>query len=226
MKKMAESMYNLKYGMDLFMNDVFEEHADMSEKYSFSDIWQALTSKEANYTDEEISNNTRLINSARIYWLIVYVLVFFLLWGLSALVIWPAYKFIKPLKKRVAKEQKRYLALLLGELPRLQLLEFGHLGRVLVLPGEFLVEAETVIDAGRRFASLDVVGRVASEAGVIADLAHVLFSLFPADGDVAMGAPFLCGCRFFPSSRLQDDVPLRVVRGEHGEQDRGHLIGL
>ncbi|MBR6329697.1 MAG: cyclic nucleotide-binding domain-containing protein [Lachnospiraceae bacterium] len=33
MKKMAESMYNLKYGMDLFMNDVFEEHADMSEKY-------------------------------------------------------------------------------------------------------------------------------------------------------------------------------------------------
>ena len=87
---------------------------DMSEKYSFSDIWQALTSKEANYTDEEISNNTRLINSARIYWLIMYVLVFFLLWGLSALVMWPAYKFIKPLKKRVAKEQKRYLALLLG----------------------------------------------------------------------------------------------------------------
>ena len=86
----------------------------MSEKYSFSDIWEALTSKDATYSDEEITNNTRLINSARIYWLIVYVLVFFMLWGLSALILLPVFRFIKPLKGRFAKAQKRYLALLLG----------------------------------------------------------------------------------------------------------------
>ncbi len=88
--------------------------AAMNEKYSFSDIGKALFKDQVDYSEEEIVNNTRLVNSARIYWLIVYVLVFFLLWGLSALVMWPAYKFIKPLKKRVAKEQKRYIALLLG----------------------------------------------------------------------------------------------------------------
>jgi len=88
--------------------------AAMNEKYSFSDIGKALFKDQVDYSEEEIVNNTRLVNSARIYWLIVYVLVFFLLWGLSALIMWPAYKFIKPLKKRVAKEQKRYIALLLG----------------------------------------------------------------------------------------------------------------
>ena len=77
--------------------------AAMNEKYSFSDIGKALFKDQVDYSEEEIVNNTRLVNSARIYWLIVYVLVFFLLWGLSALVMWPAYKFIKPLKKRVAK---------------------------------------------------------------------------------------------------------------------------
>ena len=86
----------------------------MAEKFSFSAIWQALTSNELDYTEEEISNNTLLLNSARLYWLIIYVLVFFVLWGLAALVMWPAYKFVKPLKKRVAKQQKRYIALLLG----------------------------------------------------------------------------------------------------------------
>ena len=88
--------------------------AAMNEKYSFSDIGKALFKDQVDYSEEEIVNNTRLVNSARIYWLVVYVVFFFLLWGLSALVMWPAYKFIKPLKKRVAKEQKRYIALLLG----------------------------------------------------------------------------------------------------------------
>ena len=88
--------------------------AAMNEKYSFSDIGKALFKDQVDYSEEEIVNNARLVNSARIYWLVVYVVFFFLLWGLSALVMWPAYKFIKPLKKRVAKEQKRYIALLLG----------------------------------------------------------------------------------------------------------------
>ena len=88
--------------------------AAMNEKYSFSDIGKALFKDQVDYSEEEIVNNTRLVNSARIYWLIVYVLVFFLLWGLSALILIPVFRFVKPLKGRVAKEQKRYIALLLG----------------------------------------------------------------------------------------------------------------
>ena len=86
----------------------------MGEKYSFPDLWKALTGKALTYTDEEINNNNRLVNSARMYWLVVYFLVFFILWGLSALVLLPVYRFVKPIGKRVAKEQRRYIALLLA----------------------------------------------------------------------------------------------------------------
>ena len=88
--------------------------AAMNEKYSFSDIGKALFKDQVDYSEEEIVNNTRLVNSARIYWLAVYVVFFFLLWGLSALILIPVFRFVKPLKGRVAKEQKRYIALLLG----------------------------------------------------------------------------------------------------------------
>ena len=85
----------------------------MNERYSFSDLWKALTSNDLDYTEEEIANSNRLTSSARMYWLIVYLLAFFILWGLSALLLLPVYRFIKPVGKLVAKEQKRYLALLL-----------------------------------------------------------------------------------------------------------------
>ena len=88
--------------------------AAMNEKYSFSDIGKALFKDQVDYSEEEIVNNTRLVNSARIYWLVIYVVFFFLLWGLSALILIPVFRFVKPLKGRVAKEQKRYIALLLG----------------------------------------------------------------------------------------------------------------
>ena len=91
-----------------------KSRAAMNEKYNFSAIREALTSTQDNYTEEEITNNTILVNSARIYWLIIYIVVFFLLWGLSALLLLPACRFIKPLKKHIAKEQKPYLALLLA----------------------------------------------------------------------------------------------------------------
>ena len=91
-----------------------EARAAMREKYSFSDIWKALTNSEIEYTDEEINNSNRLMNSARIYWLVIYLLVFFVLWGLLVLVLLPVYRFIKPVGKLVAKEQRRYLALLLA----------------------------------------------------------------------------------------------------------------
>ena len=86
---------------------------DMGEKYSFSDLRKAFTSDVVEYTDEEIVNNNQLMNSARMYWLVIYILAFFILWGLSALLLLPLYR-LKPIGKRVAKEQKKYLALLLG----------------------------------------------------------------------------------------------------------------
>ncbi|MBP3203152.1 MAG: mechanosensitive ion channel [Bacteroidales bacterium] len=86
----------------------------MNEKYSFSDLWKAFTDKNTTYTNEEIANNNRLTNSARMYWLVVYVIIFMLLWGLSALILLPLYRFVKPLGKRVTKEQRRYVALLLA----------------------------------------------------------------------------------------------------------------
>ena len=91
-----------------------EARAAMQEKYSFRDIWDALFRNKIEYTQEEINNSNRLMNSARIYWLVVYLLVFFVLWGLSALVLLPVYRFIKPIGNRVAKEQRRYLALVLA----------------------------------------------------------------------------------------------------------------
>ena len=86
----------------------------MNEKYNFSALGKALTSNDVEYPDEEIVNNNQLMNSARIYWLVIYVLAFFILWGLAALLLLPVYRLVKPIGKRVAKEQKRYLALLLG----------------------------------------------------------------------------------------------------------------
>ena len=90
-----------------------EVWSDMGEKYSFSDLGKAFTSNDVGYTEEEIVNNNQLMNSARMYWLVIYILAFFILWGLSALLLLPLYR-LKPIGKRVAKEQKKYLALLLG----------------------------------------------------------------------------------------------------------------
>jgi len=85
----------------------------MGEKYNFTDLWHGMTGKKE-YTEEQITNDVQLSNSARIYWMVVYILAFFILWGLSALLLIPVYRLVKPIGKRVAKEQKRYLALLLA----------------------------------------------------------------------------------------------------------------
>ena len=91
-----------------------EARMAMDEKYSLPDLRKVFTSNYLDYTEDEIANNNRLMNSARIYWLVVYILAFFILWGLSALLLLPVYRWVQPLGKRVAKEQKRYLALLLA----------------------------------------------------------------------------------------------------------------
>ena len=86
----------------------------MAEKYNFSSFMKKLAEKEQIDKNEEIAKDNQLTNSARIYWLFIYFLAFFILWGLSYLLLMPLYRFVKPLGKRVAKEQKLFLALLLA----------------------------------------------------------------------------------------------------------------
>ena len=94
-----------------------EAWSAMGDKYTLSfidlliDYWR--TDELRDETMEAISNDNQLANSLKIYWLLLYVLSFLVLWGLSALILLPVYHFIKPLENRVAKEQRRYLALLL-----------------------------------------------------------------------------------------------------------------
>ena len=86
----------------------------VGEKFSLSFIRKAFTEDELDVTQEEIANDNQLVNSTKVFWLVVYVLAFFLLWVLSALILLPVYRFVPSAGKRVAKEQRRYLALLLA----------------------------------------------------------------------------------------------------------------
>ena len=92
-----------------------EARQAIGEKYRLSLVLKALySSDDVDYTYEEIANDNQLANSARIYWWIIYILAFFILWGLSALILWPVYRLVKPLGKWVQKERKPYIALLLA----------------------------------------------------------------------------------------------------------------
>lgn len=82
----------------------------MEEKFSFE-----FLQNESDYIEtDNLSKDSRFNNSAQLFWLMIYVPAFFLLWGIAALLMRLAYRFIKPLNKVVAKEQRRYIALLLG----------------------------------------------------------------------------------------------------------------
>lgn len=63
---------------------------------------------------EGMNKDSRINNSAMLFWLVFYVLSFFVLWGIAALLMRLVYRFVKPLDQAVAKEQRRYVALLLG----------------------------------------------------------------------------------------------------------------
>jgi len=91
-----------------------EARRAMGEKYSFSFMRELFSEQDVEYDLEEINNDSQLANSMKIYWVIVYLLAFLVLWGLSALLLLPLYRFIKPFGERVAREQRRYLALLVG----------------------------------------------------------------------------------------------------------------
>ena len=86
----------------------------MAEKYNFSSFMKKLAANETIDKNEDIAKDNQLTNSARIFWLFVYCLAFVILWGLSYLLLLPLYRFVKPIGKRVAQEQKLFLALLLA----------------------------------------------------------------------------------------------------------------
>ena len=86
----------------------------IGEKYSISFMQQLLTEENIEYTVEDVAKDSQLANSAKLFWLLLYFVAFFVLWGLSALILLPVYRFVKPVKEKVAKGQKRYLALLLA----------------------------------------------------------------------------------------------------------------
>ncbi len=82
----------------------------MEERFSstfvidFSDDYE---SDGSNYKDSRVNN------SATLFWLVYYIVAFFVLWGIVALLMRLVYRFVKPLNKAVAKEQRRYIALLI-----------------------------------------------------------------------------------------------------------------
>ena len=90
-----------------------ETRRAMGEKYSFTFMRKAFKDGKNDYSLEEISNDNQLSNSAKVVWVFIYILAFFVLWGLCALILLPVYRFVKPIGSRVAKQQKPYLALLL-----------------------------------------------------------------------------------------------------------------
>ena len=82
----------------------------MDERFS-TNFFQKLFNRE-----ESDNNNkdSRFNNSETLFYLVIYILVFFVLWGIAALLMRLVYRFVKPLDKAVAKEQRRYIALLVG----------------------------------------------------------------------------------------------------------------
>ena len=61
---------------------------------------------------DEINKDSRANNSATLFWLVYYIFIFFVLWGITGLLMRLVYRFAKRLDRAVAKEQRRYIALL------------------------------------------------------------------------------------------------------------------
>ena len=80
-----------------------EERFSSTFVIDFSDDYKS----EGNYKDSRVNNSTTL------FWLVYYIVAFFVLWGIVVLLMRLVYRFVKPLDKAVAKEQRRYVALLI-----------------------------------------------------------------------------------------------------------------
>ncbi len=61
-----------------------------------------------------VSSNYQQSNQAKFYWLLFYFLAFIILWMVSVLILNLLHRFVKPVRERVAPEQKLYLAFLLA----------------------------------------------------------------------------------------------------------------
>ncbi|MBQ7253721.1 MAG: mechanosensitive ion channel family protein [Bacteroidales bacterium] len=86
-----------------------EARKNIMEKYNVMEVAEDYgKSEQLDIEDNRVSNLVTLA------YLPLYVVLFFLLWGLAALVLLPVFRYVKPVRKAVAKEQRRYLALLLG----------------------------------------------------------------------------------------------------------------
>lgn len=82
----------------------------MEERFSTN-----FLQKLSNYDESDgINKDSRFNNSATLFWMVIYIIAFFVLWGIAALLMRLVYRIVKPLNKAVAKEQRRYIALLLG----------------------------------------------------------------------------------------------------------------
>ena len=61
-----------------------------------------------------VSSNYQQSNQAKFYWLLFYFLAFIILWMVSVLILNLLHRFVKPVRERVAPEQKLYLAFLVA----------------------------------------------------------------------------------------------------------------
>jgi len=61
-----------------------------------------------------VSSNYQQSNQAKFYWLLFYFLAFIILWMVSVLILNLLHRFVKPIRERVAPEQKLYLAFLVA----------------------------------------------------------------------------------------------------------------
>ena len=98
--------------MQILRNPTFywqQAKTAMDERFT-SNFFQKLSTYDES---DNINKDSRFNNSATLFWLVVYILSFFVLWGIAALLMLLVYRFLKPLNQ-VAKEQKRYIALLVG----------------------------------------------------------------------------------------------------------------
>jgi small-conductance mechanosensitive channel len=86
----------------------------MIEKYSFSSLLNWMSDVDLDRDAEEMANDNRVSNVAKLYWMFLYTVAFILLWAISALVLLLLCRFVKSIGKRVAPEQKRYIALLMA----------------------------------------------------------------------------------------------------------------
>lgn len=126
--RMEESYAYARDYYDILENKVFVEGqtpwwAILSNPGGYwEEAWRPITGKynlpdvaeDFQGTDTLDTEDSRVSNLITLIYLPVYILFFLILWGLAALLMLPVYRFAKPVGRAVAREQRRYVALLLG----------------------------------------------------------------------------------------------------------------